>query len=135
MTDTAELTRIITAHVGHCPKGRKSRIRFLALALAGEAGELANNVKKEWRGDDLHTLDPALAAKRRAEKIVAELVDVANYAWMLAKVMGVDLPPAMLAKFADVDKRPEFHNYGTTLRTATRSEFERRRVIPQFRGS
>lgn len=31
--------------------GTDEDIRFLALALAGEAGELANLIKKDWRGD------------------------------------------------------------------------------------
>lgn len=106
------LTNIIKAHVGHCPKGRKSRIRFLALALAGEAGELANHAKKEWRGDDKRSTCPGLAASRREDAMIAELADVANYAFMLAKVLGVDLPKVMLNKFIEVDNRPEFKGYG-----------------------
>jgi NTP pyrophosphatase (non-canonical NTP hydrolase) len=112
MTDTMispRLSNIIKAHVGHCPKGRKSRLRFLALALAGEAGELANNVKKEWRGDD-RTPEAVVA---RNTKIDGEIVDVANYAFILARARGIDLGPAMLAKFEEVDKRPGFHNYGS----------------------
>jgi NTP pyrophosphatase (non-canonical NTP hydrolase) len=67
----------------------------LALGLAGEAGELANFVKKEWRdGDD------------RYNEIVGELVDCANYVAMIALQLGVeDLPAEMLAKLIAVEAR------------------------------
>jgi hypothetical protein len=47
-----ELRAHLELHLDWGPEG-DDRLRFLALALAGEAGELANFVKKEWRdGDD-----------------------------------------------------------------------------------
>lgn len=49
-------------------------IRFLTLALCGEAGELANVIKKQWRGDT-----PAISMDARAE-----LADVLAYTLMLA---------------------------------------------------
>lgn len=60
--------------------GSTEDIRFLALALCGEAGELANFIKKEWRGD---TIDQA--------KIYKEMVDVYNYLMHLADIYGIDL--------------------------------------------
>ena len=51
--------------------------RFLALALCGEAGELANLVKKEWRGD----IDP-----KYGEKVRDELGDV--YAYLILNAMA-----------------------------------------------
>lgn len=75
------------------------RIRYLALCMAGEAGELANLVKKEWRGDKLDH-DEWLA------KLKSELSDVGNYAFMLAEALGVDLPQAMLDKLIEVEQRP-----------------------------
>lgn len=51
--------------------------RFLALALCGEVGELANLVKKEWRGD----VDPAYG-----EKVRDELGDV--YAYLILNAMA-----------------------------------------------
>lgn len=53
--------------------------RFLALALCGEAGELANMVKKRWRdGADL------------SEEIRDEIADVRVYLELLAKCFGIE---------------------------------------------
>lgn len=60
---------------------------FLALALAGEAGELANLAKKEWRD----------GVSRTAE-IRLEAADVFIYLERLAKVYGFDLGDAVAEK-------------------------------------
>lgn len=53
--------------------------RFLALALCGEAGELANMIKKRWRdGVDL------------SEDIRDELADIRVYLELLAKCFGIE---------------------------------------------
>jgi NTP pyrophosphatase (non-canonical NTP hydrolase) len=52
---------------------KESDIRFLTLGLAGEAGEVANFVKKRWRDGDSHD-----------EAIRLEIADVLAYAFMLA---------------------------------------------------
>jgi NTP pyrophosphatase (non-canonical NTP hydrolase) len=53
--------------------------RFLALALCGEAGELANMIKKRWRDDaDL------------TEEIRDELADVRVYLELLAACFDID---------------------------------------------
>lgn len=53
--------------------------RFLALALCGEAGELANMIKKRWRdGADL------------SEEIRDELADIRVYLELLAKCFGIE---------------------------------------------
>jgi NTP pyrophosphatase (non-canonical NTP hydrolase) len=96
MTD-AELRQHIEQHLAWCPDA-EARLPFLALALCGEAGELANLVKKQWRGD---------AGDRYAE-IVSELADVGNYAFMLASHFGIDLQAAMLAKLIEVERRPSW---------------------------
>lgn len=62
----AELDAHIRAHLHWGPLLGEDKIRFMALALCGEAGELANIVKKDWRGDP---------GDRRA-KLVEELADV-----------------------------------------------------------
>ena len=59
--------------------------RFLALALFGEAGELANLVKKEWRGDE----EPAMRAK-----LEEEVGDVYAYMRLLALACSRSLHPA-----------------------------------------
>jgi NTP pyrophosphatase (non-canonical NTP hydrolase) len=56
--------------------------RFLALALCGEAGELANLIKKEWRGDG----DPQFA-----DKLADELGDVYAYLQLLACAFDLNL--------------------------------------------
>ena len=53
-------------------------IRFFALGLAGEAGELANFAKKRWRDGEGHD-----------QAIKYEVADVCAYAFMLAKAMGM----------------------------------------------
>jgi len=57
---------------------RESDIRFLTLGLAGEAGEVANFVKKRWRDGDGHD-----------QAIRYEIADVCAYAFMLASTMGM----------------------------------------------
>lgn len=66
-------------HRAHSDMGdREQDIRFLALGLTGEAGELANFIKKRWRDGDSHT-----------DAIGKEIADVCAYAFMLANVMGL----------------------------------------------
>jgi len=53
--------------------------RFLALALCGEAGELANNIKKRWRdGANLH------------KEVCDEIADCRMYLELLAKCFGIE---------------------------------------------
>lgn len=53
-------------------------IRFHALGLAGEAGEVANFVKKRWRDQIAHD-----------EDLQKEVADVCAYAFMLADALGM----------------------------------------------
>lgn len=76
------------------------RLRFLALALCGEAGELANLVKKDWRGDDGQVV--------RQAKIAQELADVAGYAFLIAAELGVDLLWETYQKVQEAETRPAF---------------------------
>ena len=53
--------------------------RFLALAICGEAGELANMIKKRWRdGADL------------TEEIRDEIADIRVYLELLAKCFSIE---------------------------------------------
>lgn len=54
--------------------------RFLALAMVGEAGEVANFVKKQWRGD-----------KVDRELLKDELSDVFAYWCLLVRCAGFDV--------------------------------------------
>jgi NTP pyrophosphatase (non-canonical NTP hydrolase) len=93
-----ELRALVKTHLGWGPLHGPDKVRFMALALCGETGELANLIKKDWRGD----------GGDRRDQIGAELADVGNYLFMLAEALGVDLPAAMLNKLIEVEKRPDW---------------------------
>lgn len=69
-------------------------ISFLGLALCGEAGELANLLKKMWRGDSVSTQD-----------LWHEIADVRIYLQHLAEHLGVDIDAACQQKVEIVAKR------------------------------
>lgn len=71
-----------------------------ACAMAGEAGEACNAVKKLRRhADGTNTAkDPATAAEC-IEAIAVELADTVIYADLLAARLGIDLGDAVRAKF------------------------------------
>jgi NTP pyrophosphatase (non-canonical NTP hydrolase) len=72
-----ELHERMTGHL--FPAYSNTDERFLALALCGEAGELANMVKKRWRdGADL------------SESIRDEIADIRVYLELLAKCFGIE---------------------------------------------
>src|SRR5690606_7968098 len=67
-------------------------IRFFALGLAGEAGEVANFVKKRWRDGDAHT-----------DELRKECADVFAYNIMLADALGMS--PADLIEMVAFKQR------------------------------
>lgn len=72
-----ELHEKMTGHL--FPAYSSADERFLALALCGEAGELANMIKKRWRdGVDL------------SAEIREELADIRAYLELLAKCFGIE---------------------------------------------
>jgi NTP pyrophosphatase (non-canonical NTP hydrolase) len=72
-----ELHERMTAHL--FPAYSSSDERFLALALCGEAGELANLIKKRWRdGVDM------------TNEIRDEIADIRVYLELLAKCFGIE---------------------------------------------
>lgn len=98
----AKVAEKINAHRSwgpKCPEESFERQAYMSLALCGEAGELANNYKKVWRGD----------GGDRRDQIISELADVGNYAFMLASLLGVDLLDEMLRKLEEVERRPAFN--------------------------
>lgn len=94
-TKIFELHERMTAHL--FPSYLKDDERFLALALCGEAGELANLIKKRWRdGADL------------TEEIRDEIADVRVYLELIAKCFGIEgekLDQRVEEKLAKVAKR------------------------------
>jgi NTP pyrophosphatase (non-canonical NTP hydrolase) len=72
-------------------------IQNWALAIAGEAGELCNLVKKTLRGD--FTVE-----EKRAE-ILAELADVMTYCDLAISSLSADTGETVVAKFREVSKR------------------------------
>jgi NTP pyrophosphatase (non-canonical NTP hydrolase) len=92
MTIIFDLHEQMTGHL--FPAYSTADERYLALALCGEAGELANMIKKRWRdGADL-----------KAE-IIEEIADIRIYLELLAKCFGIEgnkLDAAVHSKLAKV---------------------------------
>ena len=61
-------------------------LEYLALALCGESGEVANAVKKVIRGD--------ITYEQQREAVISEIVDVLIYVMKFAYQMGFDLETA-----------------------------------------
>lgn len=72
--------------------------RFLALAIAGEAGELANKIKKRWRSNGQETgCDLNAIAKEHG--------DILNYLVLSAKAHGIDLIESADAAMTEYESR------------------------------
>lgn len=80
MSDLTEIWAQAQAnHAAFSATGSKEQdIRFLTLGLVGEAGELANLVKKRWRDSVAHDDD-----------LRKECADVLAYLMMLAGALGM----------------------------------------------
>lgn len=72
-----ELHEKMTAHL--FPSYSSQDERFLALGLCGEAGELANFIKKRWRDNADYQ-----------EEIRDEIADIRVYLELLAKRFGIE---------------------------------------------
>jgi NTP pyrophosphatase (non-canonical NTP hydrolase) len=93
LSDWRKDGEVIHATLAHWPVYGEEDRRFLALALNGEAGELANLIKKEWRGD--FYLDGMSREDVKAREDVAmEIADVRIYLEHLAHACGVDIDEA-----------------------------------------
>ena len=97
----ADLTAQIRAFAGarnwekfHTPKN-------LALAIAGEAGELA--AEFQWLTAEESALDSLTAEQLQAIKL--EIADVQIYLLRLADVLNVDIPASVVEKMAINESR------------------------------
>jgi len=75
-------------------QGTESAVCYTALGLAGEAGEVANQIKKILRDDAGRVSDA------RRQKLTSELGDVAWYLVMLCRELNID-PAQMLQQNVD----------------------------------
>lgn len=75
------------------------RLYFFILALAGEAGELANVAKKMWRGDSTHPPEHFQAELRK------ELADVRIYCEYVARELQENLDFLCEAKVDELTER------------------------------
>jgi len=87
---------INTATYPSAGKGDVYELMYLALGLTGEAGELANNIKKLYRDGD--------SAELR-EKTAKELGDVMWYAARMASALGLDLEATLAENKAKLESR------------------------------
>src|SRR5258708_3692913 len=69
-------------------------LNFLALAICGEAGELANLIKKMWRGDEVD-----------GDQIRDEIADIRIYLEHIARHLRFDLDEACERKLEVVAER------------------------------
>ena len=79
--------------------GQAKSLAFNTLALCGEAGELANLVKKVERG----SLDPSKATTRH--EIAMEATDVFIYLLNIAAILGIDLERSYKLKRTENERR------------------------------
>jgi NTP pyrophosphatase (non-canonical NTP hydrolase) len=91
----------------HTPKN-------LAMALAGEVGELLAELQWLTPEDAARVMDDPGAATRMR----SELADVTIYLVRLADLLGVDLVEAARAKLAESERRYDVENYRGSSRKA-----------------
>lgn len=80
---------------------RTDALTYVALGLAGEAGELANQVKKILRDDE------GRLTAERADKLIDELGDVLWYVAEFATVLDVQLNDVAIRNLRKLHKRAE----------------------------
>lgn len=100
LNDYQELAGKTAIYPGKGEQGNPQGLTYTALGLTGEAGEVANKIKKVIRGDKRITL--ALEAD-----IAAELGDVLWYTAMLASELGFGLEQIAEKNIQKLDLRKQ----------------------------
>lgn len=109
---------VTTANVARCDRWHKGglndwSVSDWAVAMAGEAGEVCNAVKKLRRVEDdiANISDPERQLSTQAEaiaKIGEELADTFLYLNLLAVRLGLHLPTEIVKKFNTTSERYGF---------------------------
>lgn len=102
-----ELRKDYNQFVEECWMGNfdKDNLAIATLGLAGEAGEVAEKVKKHLRGDDAHNPLEHADILSRNKEIVKELGDVLFYLTWLANYHGFTLDGVIAANILKLTKR------------------------------
>jgi NTP pyrophosphatase (non-canonical NTP hydrolase) len=91
---------------------------YLALSLVGEAGEVADVIKKQWRADP-RIGEPAgfdgIGPDERA-RLADEIADVVILSVVLANHLGIDVEAAVERKLAIIGDRLDAGYYGHEAR-------------------
>ncbi len=87
---------------------------YVALNIAGEAGELANVVKKLWRADPRIAQPEGYATigGEALSSIADEIADIAMLTLVLANHLGIDVEQEVERKLAVIDTRLQGGYYG-----------------------
>jgi NTP pyrophosphatase (non-canonical NTP hydrolase) len=87
---------------------------YIALSLAGEAGELANLVKKLWRQEPTVALPEGYAAvpDHARASIADELADLVMLSLVLANHLEIDMEAELRRKLEVIDARLQTGYYG-----------------------
>jgi NTP pyrophosphatase (non-canonical NTP hydrolase) len=92
---------------------------YLALSIAGEAGELANVMKKLWRKDPAIGRPEGfdLAAREDREQIGDEIADIVMLCVVLANHLQIDVEAELERKLKVIDDRLQRGYYGAEGRS------------------
>jgi NTP pyrophosphatase (non-canonical NTP hydrolase) len=87
---------------------------YVALSLAGEAGELANVIKKAWRVDPRigQAMGYGVVGPEHHNLIADEIADVVMLSLVLANHLGIDVEAEVERKLQTIDQRVQAGYYG-----------------------
>ena len=99
MIQTFRDYNILAMRTAHHPTGSERALLYVGCALAGEAGEVANEIKKVSRDDH------GLLSESRRLQIIKEMGDTLWYLNSLANEIGTTLEEVAEANIAKVEER------------------------------